>query len=287
MNEENLFAQAFNDEPVTDAQASEQQDQSNHEQVPDAESVESADVAGYEQSTETPAESKHWIDSLSPEARAELDPILHDYKSNHGRIQGLTRKAQEQEERIKELMAQLEAKAAQPAPTEAPSNKPDDDPVNNLKEMFPELGNALEVALKRERERLEAEFTQRLTPLEQQRQQMMQREAALQTQGRLQEVAQVHPDWQAVVTSPVFSQWVDNQPDAVKQILADSQSPRDNIWLLSQFKRDMAIVQQAQRQQSNQKVDRLAQAAGVRQTGRVAQRNDDQDALFSLAFNQS
>ncbi|MCL5796472.1 MAG: hypothetical protein M1579_03110 [Gammaproteobacteria bacterium] len=288
MNEDQIFEQAFNDESITDAPASVEQplvetsqESAEVEVAPIEQPV--ADVQPEAQQASESQQPKHWIDLVPDEARKELDPILQDWRSNHGRVSALTKKTLEQEALIAELQAKVNE--SQAPKQEAPeANEPN--PLDALKEEFPELGNSIERALAHEREQMQRTFEQKLTPLEQMRLENEQRAYALQRQQGLAQVAQAHPDWQQIVNAPVFKSWFDQQPAAVQNILTDSENPSENIWLLSQFKRDMALANQQRQVQSQAKSQRLAQSAGVKQTGKPVGESDP-DALFAYAYQNA
>ena len=290
MNEEQLFEQAFNDEPVTNAQALVEQPPVEVSQPVEVEVAQVEAPIVDEQVTQQPSESqqpKHWIDLVPDEARKELEPILQDWRSNHGRVSALTKKTLEQEAMIAELQSKIQGQA-QPQEQEAPEpTETVDDPLAVLKGEFPELGNSIEQVMAYERQRLQKEFEQKLTPLEQMRLEQEQRAQALQRQSALDEVGRAHPDWQQVVQAPVFRQWLGQQPTAVQDILQNSETPSENIWLLSQFKRDMALASQQRQMQAQAKTSRLAQSAGVKPTGKPAVGNDDPDALFAYAYQNA
>jgi len=104
-----------------------------------------------------------------------------------------------------------------------------------LEQEWPELA----AALKRREQQLERKFDERLSPLQQQLEQQREFERQQQEQhARQQELgrlAQVHPDYQQVVSNPAFKQWLSAQPPGVQQI-ASSMSADDNIALLNLYK---------------------------------------------------
>lgn len=110
-----------------------------------------------------------------------------------------------------------------------------------LEQEWPDLFAALQ---RRERQ-LERKLDERLSPLQQQLEQQKEFERQQQEQQvRQQELgrlAQVHPDYQQVVQSQAFSQWLNAQPKGVQQI-ASSMSADDNIALLNLYKQANGIA---------------------------------------------
>lgn len=287
MNEDQIFAEAFNDGTMTDAPASEvtQEIEQQPQPVEQVEVTAPVEVDAQTQEVGESQQPRNWMDLVPPEARKELDPILQDWRSNHGRVSALTKKTLEQEAMIAELQAKL-SQPAQPSTEQPAEEQAQVDPLEELKREFPTLGESLDKALAYERERIQSQFEQKLSPFEQMRAEQQQREQALQRQTALQQVGQAHPDWQQIVNAPVFQQWIGQQPTAVQNILTDSENPSENIWLLSQFKRDMALANQQRQAQTQVKQQRLAQSAGVKPSGKP-QVNDDLDAMFAYAFQNA
>lgn len=112
---------------------------------------------------------------------------------------------------------------------------------DELEKEWPELA----AALKRREQQLLSRIDERVNPLQQQLEQQRELERQQhEQQVRQQElgrVAQVHPDYQQVVSNPAFKQWLQSQPPGVRQI-ASSFSADDNIALLNLYKQANGIA---------------------------------------------
>lgn len=173
--------------------------------------------------------------------------------------------------------AQAQKQQAAPPPVSAapradlPLQSLSPDALAHLQTDFPELADALATLTKANEATVlaQAEQIQQLheavAPLQEQQQ-----VAYLASQYEALNAA--HPDWQQVVNTGEFNQWLQQQPVAVHSILS-SDSAADSAWLLSQFKQSVQAQTTAQQMaalQSRQatRTKKLSDAVGV--SSRVA-----------------
>lgn len=137
-------------------------------------------------------------------AQRQISALTHAAKSNNGRITSLNR-------RIEELTAtKPAASAAGTDKPNAPTGALGGAKFKALKDEYPEIAEPLEEMLSeiaRENEALRAQ----IAPIAGDR-----RQAVIdRNEGAL---AEKHPDWQQAAASPDFANWINEQPDDIKQI---------------------------------------------------------------------
>lgn len=167
--------------------------------------------------------------------RAEHDDLMrrhadleHRYRSDEGRVGALQR-------RINQLTAELEGtKTKHPAPSSE-----DDGYWKELSEDFPEIAYAIEKKLQHERtamlEKLREEVNGAVTPLRTaEEQRLLDREKSL-LSTPVEDGGYGMPDWINVVRSNEFGEWLQEQPEQVRQ-LATSQAARDAAYLINLYK---------------------------------------------------
>lgn len=151
-----------------------------------------------------------------------------------------------------------------------------------FKEDFPDMARAVEARLDTDRQQ-QAELQQQLQQLQSTVQPIQQQAYEQQVQAEYARLEDRHNDWQGVVQSRGFQQWLQQQNPAIQQ-LADSQSADDASALLDFYKQlspgggERNTAPAADKRQS-----RLASAQTVSRRG-AAQRSgtpDDFDAAFA------
>jgi hypothetical protein len=160
-----------------------------------------------------------WRTALSPEAKAEMDKLdaernrlLHQARSDAGRVAALTKRLDEASRRAKLVdNAEAQSRAALFKKFEAD---------------YPEIAAAMRA--QHEEQQAQIESTKRIAEelakdkVEEAR---LKREAAVEA---------AHAGWKQIVSSPAFEQWLGAQPQGV-QALGASDEPGDAIALLDRF----------------------------------------------------
>lgn len=218
-------------------------------------------------------------DSESDRWKQEAEHWQHRYQSDLGRQNALQRRIQEQQRQIEQLQKS------------APKNSGDDggNPDGSgysdaeweaLKEDFPEVAQAIEKRIGALSSRYEEQINQlqtQLQPIQQQAQ-----EQALQTEFQALEAQ--HPDWRDTVSTPEFTNWLQQQPPAVQQLVESNQAA-DAAYLLQSFKLSAGQSAESERARNLQsrrerqlKAARTISNRGNRQRSNIP--DDDPDALF-------
>jgi len=192
--------------------------------------------------TEEPEAADPW--ATAPDAlrtahealRAEHDAALVNHKRVTGSIPAQNRK-------INELIAENERlKAAQAAPEddggpEEPAEDPED--LVQGREEYPEVVGPLE----RKIDEAVAGIRKDVKGISESQAKTAEREAAEQDQRnadyqnqQVATIAETHPDWSEVSSSPAFHAWKDAQSPMTQRTIAESQDARDVIEVLDKFK---------------------------------------------------
>lgn len=182
-------------------------------------------------------ESSVW-DNAPEELRAEykaqqerLKQTEHKAQSTAGRVSAFQKRINELEQALSKQQA---VAVQQPAPSSTAQQQeatPSDDDLSELAEDYPK-----EAAFIRSVRAAQAQTAQQLEQMQQQHQQLLEAE---QQRGLQQETAALeaaHPDVWDVVQSDEYTNWLQEQPDAVRTLARDSNSASDAIWLLNNFK---------------------------------------------------
>lgn len=157
--------------------------------------------------------------------KAELEKMTHRFNSVNGRVSAYQRQ-----------ISELQSQKAQPQKPESI----DDSQWHSLKEDYPDIAEALDSKFNQ----MSEQYEQRNKYLEDQLDFMRQKSEEDFVDSQRQLMEKRHPDCYQVAQSQQFNQWLDAQPQPVKE-LRGSQIAADNIWLLDNFKRDFQISQTA------------------------------------------
>lgn len=230
MSEENTAADAADDSYDDDAYFNEvagntqsskfgpdeapEDDQDEPESEPDN-AKEKAEEKPEEKADEKPdePEEKDW--------KAEYQRLDHRVRSDDGRQAAL-------QKQVKELKDQLSS---------AP--KPKIESLEKAREDLPEFAQAIEDALARQREELEASFNERLTPLQEAQQQNAERSRQTEFQSNVDRLASEHPDWQSydIEKNTDFAAWYEKSPGFVKDLYgAETDTAAKAAHLISLYK---------------------------------------------------
>jgi DNA repair exonuclease SbcCD ATPase subunit len=180
----------------------------------------------------------------APEAlRAQFNQLQQANSQLQQQYQAVTGRlapTQRELEALKKKLAEQEQQKANgktTGPTADEIAGMDDD---ELAQEWPEVA----AALKRREQQLLSRIEERLNPLQER---FQQQEIEQVKQRELSRLAQIHPDYQQVVSNPGFRQWLSAQPQAVQSI-ASSMSADDNIALLNLYKQARGATKPTQRQ---------------------------------------
>lgn len=217
--------------------------------------------------------------------RAELEAERAKLRRATGSISGYERHLQaERAERAKleQAVAQLTSK-----PNTQEQQDANDESLAYLKENFPELSAALEKVVDTKFKGLDQRFTQVDARINETVAPIQRRFEEEVTARELDTLGKAHPDWQGVVNSTEFTEWLVSQPNAVQSIM-DSPIASEAVWLLNQYKGGSSNAQQqasAQAELQARRQKELSQAAGVsvRSAARPAVASDD-DGSFEQQF---
>ncbi len=201
-----------------------------------------------------------------------------DHRANSLRVQALNRKTEE-------LQQALAAKEAAGGKQDKTPGMPTADDLKGLsfkefEQEFPEVA----AFVKAQVAAATTPIQQQLEPVQQlvsERQQAAQEQVIQHELGRL---AQVHPDFKEVASSPDFDAWVNTQPPMIQQ-LRSSFNADDNAALLTLFKTStgrIAAPASPQAQQTDSLADHVATARKGSGTPTAVRRTDDN---FDDAFN--
>ncbi|MCE9775588.1 hypothetical protein LZ645_11595 [Shewanella algae] len=226
--------------------------------------------------------------SVPEHVRSQFSQLQNDHRANAGRVSALTRKANELEaenRRLKESQQSGQAKG-KGGEEQAPSAEQlSGMSMAEIEQEFPEIAALINAKL----EQAVKPLTEQLTPLQEHRQRLEQRDHEDFIQSQYQQLAQAHPDYQQASADPRFGQWLSMQSPGVQQ-MANSDLASDNITLLNQFKADTGFgkaTPEAQPQQPNGKgKNSLSDFAELDRKGasRASAEPDDVDPV--AFFNQ-
>lgn len=216
--------------------------------------------------------------TAEPEKEAPIDwaakyrELEHQKKSDDGRVSAYQRQVEELKEQLKK----------------AP--KPRIESLEKAREDLPEFATAIEDALARQREELEASFNERLTPLQQAQQAHQERSEAQYLQSEIAKVRLEHPDLDNFVggKNQEFNGWLQDQPSEI-QSMSNSNEAAKAAYLIRLFKQSNASKPGAsaptERSQSNQ--DRLQRAVIPKtRTGSVS-RDSGGDLTWDQALSHA
>jgi hypothetical protein len=151
--------------------------------------------------------------------RAQLERVTQQFQSETGRTSALQRK-------INEIQKQQEQR-----------NDPENIEVNQesidlLKEDYPEIAEAIQSvvtqSVAQQNQAINARIQEAMAPMQQAQQQQIE---ALQQQA----LAKTHPDYESLSQSDEYWNWVDSQPDAIRQ-MAESEFANDVTYVLNIYK---------------------------------------------------
>lgn len=253
MTDEKRDEQEFMDDEGSFAAFMSQAQEPEKESPPEADSADDGERDGLEgdQPDDQPGEPFEGYSSLPDEVRQKFDQLQEErahweqrWRSQHGQLAPMQRKANQLQQEHKLLSEQLEAERRRAAELERSSS----DFAKKLakyRESFPEEAEVVEGMVGPLREQIEqsakaqAELKAAVEAA-QQRAYIAEQRAELTVR---------HPDWRDHVQSDVFREWVPHAPPELRAKL-ESLSAADNIEVMDAFKRDLdAAMKWAQQQQ--------------------------------------
>jgi len=195
------------------------------------------------------------------ELKRKLAAAEHENRSHRSRQSTLAHQSKamqaELDEARKELAAlkrqqsgESSAPNAEPLPTEATTAEGSVD-LKQFAEDFPEVFAAMNAFHRSQQEALNKQWEERLSKVSesvdtvtQPVQELQQKQQAEYIQTQRSALAAVHPDWEQIQADQRFWDWLEVQPDGVKQ-LSQSAAAADNIALLNLFKQGQPVPQPA------------------------------------------
>ena len=173
-----------------------------------------------------PAALKQTLEALQSKVSA-IDTIGNEVKQWSGRVGAIQRELQ-----LQRNAAEQAAKTVSEAPTKQQMAEAaqDDEAWSELKDEFPEWADALE----KRTGKLEKKFSEQIESLRQQQPQAMDL-SALRREYDQKLLAVKHPSWQQLVASPEYNEWLNKQPQDVRQKALESTDALECIEVLDQF----------------------------------------------------
>ena len=173
-----------------------------------------------------PAALKQTLEALQSKVSA-IDTIGNEVKQWSGRVGAIQRELQ-----LQRNAAEQAAKTVSEAPTKQQMAEAaqDDEAWSELKDEFPEWADALE----KRTGKLEKKFSEQIESLRQQQPQAPDL-SALRREYDQKLLTIKHPSWQQLVASPEYNEWLNKQPQDVRQKALESTDALECIEVLDQF----------------------------------------------------
>lgn len=173
-----------------------------------------------------PAALKQTLEALQSKVSA-IDTIGNEVKQWSGRVGAIQRELQ-----LQRNAAEQAAKTVSEAPTKQQMAEAaqDDEAWSELKDEFPEWAEALE----KRTGKLEKKFSEQIESLRQQQPQAPDL-SALRREYDQKLLSIKHPSWQQLVASPEYNEWLNKQPQDVRQKALESTDALECIEVLDQF----------------------------------------------------
>ena len=212
---EQLAAELWEDGERAEFPAEQEEHQSEPEAAPEADPWEGV-----------PAALKQTLEALQSKVSA-IDTISNEVKQWSGRVGAIQRELQ-----LQRNAAEQAAKTVSEAPTKQQMAEAaqDDEAWSELKDEFPEWADALE----KRTGKLEKKFSEQIESLRQQQPQAPDL-SALRREYDQKLLTVKHPSWKQVVTSPEYNEWLNKQPQDVRQKALESTDALECIEVLDQF----------------------------------------------------
>ena len=212
---EQLAAELWEDGERAEFPAEQEEQQAEPEAAPEADPWEGV-----------PAALKQTLEALQSKVSA-IDTIGNEVKQWSGRVGAIQRELQ-----LQRNAAEQAAKTVSEAPTKQQMAEAaqDDEAWSELKDEFPEWADALE----QRTGKLEKKFSEQIESLRQQQPQAPDL-SALRREYDQKLLTIKHPSWQQIVTSPEYNEWLNKQPQDVRQKALESTDALECIEVLDQF----------------------------------------------------
>lgn len=249
----------------------EEADESTEQPTGNQDSEEASEDSNTEAEAQTPDEVA--------ELRKQLEAERHRFNSVNGRVNAYQR----QIDQYKEQLAQQEQRSAEIGDNPQGSGM-SDDKWNALKEDYPDIAEAMEAQLNGIRSQYETELNslkQEVQPLKQYQEQTQYDQHF---NSQLQALESQHPDWQDIVKTDDYAQWLETQPPSVQQLM-NSTDAQDNIFLLNTFKATRAPQAPAQNPVTSKRERQLRQAQSIPGRSTTGGQSDIPSDDFEAAFN--
>lgn len=212
---EQLAAELWEDGERAEFPAEQEEQQAEPEAAPEADPWEGV-----------PAALKQTLEALQSKVSA-IDTIGNEVKQWSGRVGAIQRELQ-----LQRNAAEQAAKTVSEAPTKQQMAEAaqDDEAWSELKDEFPEWADALE----KRTGKLEKKFSEQIESLRQQQPQATDL-SALRREYDQKLLTIKHPSWQQLVASPEYNEWLNKQPQDVRQKALESTDALECIEVLDQF----------------------------------------------------
>lgn len=273
-NEQDDFDAAFDEFSDTDQGSEDQSDEDDF----DANETDSNGEADSSNDGEKGQEDDHG-EQEPIDYKREYEALNHRFKSDLGRQDVYQRRIAEQEREIQTLK-QGQSKTQEQEAGDNPENSGMSDAQwETLKEEFPEIAQGVEAKFNA----FDQQLNQRLQQVDQTLAPIRERESQQALEREYQTLSERHPDYQNVAASTEFNQWLEKQPQPVRQLI-ESENAADAAYLLDGFKREQGSSNQpqqpAQKPSPNKALERARSVPrrGTPKQSTIAE--DDYDAAF-------
>ena len=212
---EQLAAELWEDGERAEFPAEQEEQQAEPEAAPEADPWEGV-----------PAALKQTLEALQSKVSA-IDTIGNEVKQWSGRVGAIQRELQ-----LQRNAAEQAAKTVSEAPTKQQMAEAaqDDEAWSELKDEFPEWADALE----QRTGKLEKKFSEQIESLRQQQPQAPDL-SAFRREYDQKLLTVKHPSWKQLVASPEYNEWLNKQPQDVRQKALESTDALECIEVLDQF----------------------------------------------------
>lgn len=161
--------------------------------------------------------------------RQDHQKLSNEHRANSGRVAALNRE-------LNTLREQMKASEKAGGKSGKDSDQPTADDLKGksfaqVEEEWPEIAAYLKYMVKQANDTVD----QKLTPVEQWKQEVEQERQQHALQTEYEKLAQAHPDYQDIANDPAFRSWLQSQSPGV-QAMGNSTLADDNITLLNLYK---------------------------------------------------
>ncbi len=252
-------AELFNQLAGLDSKDSdaEQDNELGEEQEADEDAGEAAEEQDEQDNdpwTDVPEQLRQQFQRLQQEKQSSDN----NYRALHGRLAPL----QQELEKLRQPPVSKEKPADETGKEPTPENLQNMS-LEEIAQEWPEIASAME----QQKESILTELEQRIAPLNTMQQQYETKLQAENVQSEYERLAQLHPDYQRIMTDPSFNTWLSSQSTAIQQIAQNSTSADDASSVLSFYKSQHQQASPNQQDPQQNKQQKLADHVAIPKKG--------------------